>query len=572
MRLLNLIGLAAVAASLAAVVGLNRSPAAVPQTAVVAEAPLAAELALVPADAAGFVHIRLADVWKNEMFASLRQTWERAGDKVIAALNKQFAPAPSSIERATVFVRLEQGEPQVFGILAFSKPFVQADVIRSILPRANSRMVGDKAMYFLKGNPIALSFPDDRTMLITTVEAMELYLSRPVARTGVLASSLQMTATRPVVAAVNVTALPIPPALLRGVPAEMAPLLKAQLLQLSLDLGAKPQLDVQAAYPNAAAADDAEKALQGLIRLGRGEIAKHKKELEDKVLGDKEGTPRPIEDLPEAVGSVFFIGILGRLDDILADPKLIARDGKSLAFHADLPVQTVAALNGYGAVLLGLLLPAVQKVRAAASRSSSMNNLKQIGLAIHNYNDVYGHLPKDITDKNGKPLLSWRVAILPFLEQAPLYNKFKLDEPWDSENNKQWSKAVIKTFVAPSDPNAPFGMDKDGFATTNYLGIKGPGAMFDDDKKLTLANVTDGTSFTVMVLESADAVAWAKPGDYPFDPKKPLPKIKALNANDIALMLMGDGSVRSVNLKSVTEKTLKAVFTRAAGDEPGKDW
>src|SRR6185312_17016234 len=120
MRLLNLIGLAAVAASLAAVVGLNRSPAAVPQTAVVAEAPLAAELALVPADAAGFVHIRLADVWKNEMFASLRQTWERAGDKVIAALNKQFAPAPSSIERATVFVRLEQGEPQVFGILAFS--------------------------------------------------------------------------------------------------------------------------------------------------------------------------------------------------------------------------------------------------------------------------------------------------------------------------------------------------------------------------------------------------------------------------------------------------------------------
>src|SRR5438132_8532158 len=88
------------------------------------------------------------------------------------------------------------------------------------------------------------------------------------------------------------------------------------------------------------------------------------------------------------------------------------------------------------AILIGLLLPAVQKVREAAGRAQSQNNLKQIALAVHNYHDVYGHFPQDITDKNGKPILSWRVAILPFIEQDNVYKMFKLDEPWDSENNK----------------------------------------------------------------------------------------------------------------------------------------
>ncbi len=88
--------------------------------------------------------------------------------------------------------------------------------------------------------------------------------------------------------------------------------------------------------------------------------------------------------------------------------------------------------------LVGMLLPAIQKVRTASKRMVSMNNMKQIALAMHNYHDVYGRLPAPaIMDKDGKPLLSWRVAILPFIEQDNLYKQFKLDEPWDSEHNKK---------------------------------------------------------------------------------------------------------------------------------------
>ena len=80
------------------------------------------------------------------------------------------------------------------------------------------------------------------------------------------------------------------------------------------------------------------------------------------------------------------------------------------------------------------LLPAVSAARECRSKNAAgANNLKQIGLAMHNFHDSYGGFPAAYsTDKNGKPLLSWRVHILPFVEGQALYRQFKLDEPWDS--------------------------------------------------------------------------------------------------------------------------------------------
>src|SRR5207249_2796575 len=83
--------------------------------------------------------------------------------------------------------------------------------------------------------------------------------------------------------------------------------------------------------------------------------------------------------------------------------------------------------------------------RIAGRRTVSQNNLKQIGLAMHNYHDTYRHFPPQaLTDKNGKPLLSWRVAVLPFIEQDNLYRQFKLDEPWDSEHNRKLLERMPK--------------------------------------------------------------------------------------------------------------------------------
>src|SRR5208337_936304 len=105
-------------------------------------------------------------------------------------------------------------------------------------------------------------------------------------------------------------------------------------------------------------------------------------------------------------------------------------------------------------VLIALLLPAVQSAREAARRAQCVNNIKQIMLAMHNYISANNAFPRDITDKNGKPLLSWRVAILPYVEQGVLFDKFKLDEPWDSPHNQELLKYMPLVYQCPSRASA----------------------------------------------------------------------------------------------------------------------
>jgi prepilin-type processing-associated H-X9-DG protein len=214
------------------------------------------------------------------------------------------------------------------------------------------------------------------------------------------------------------------------------------------------------------------------------------------------------------------------------------------------------------AVLVALLLPAVQSAREAARRAQCTNNLKQIGLAMHNYHDANGALPKPaMADNDGKPLLSWRVAILPYIEQAPLYNKFKLAEPWDSPHNKALIKEMPPTYACPSRPASAPGM-------TTYQVFSGPGALFEPGKAIGFADVTDGMSTTIMLVEAKDPVIWTKPDDLKFDPAA---------AGDATLFgaysfhpgglnaLFADGSVRFIK-RTIDPKLFKAVITRAGGE------
>src|SRR5580692_2246885 len=157
--------------------------------------------------------------------------------------------------------------------------------------------------------------------------------------------------------------------------------------------------------------------------------------------------------------------------------------------------------------------PAITKKDLNASK----NNLKQIVLAFHNYHETNNQFPGDILDKDGKPLLSWRVAILPFLEEEKLYKEFKLDEPWDSDNNKKLIEKMPKLY-APVRVKAKAG-------ETFYQVFTGENALFGGKKKPSIpASIPDGTSTTGMVFEAGEPVIWSKPADLPFDAKKPLPK------------------------------------------------
>ena len=525
---------------------------------------LPVDLALVPADAVGFAHIRLADMWKNEVMAGFRKTWEKAGPKALAALDKQFVPAPSTISRATAFVLLDDKKnPQAVGILTFSAAFDKMAVVKAYLPNHEAVKVNDKTVYRSKNSPVELYFPDDKHIVIGMEGSLNHYLAKAPAKDGPLAPAIKLAAsgTKVMVASADISALPIPADFLANVPEDVRPILKAKQLTVAVDLGANASLDVSATYADVAGAQDAEKAVKALADMGRKELAKMKKDMEDKLYDPKVKAPRPAQDLPEALATVFAIGAINRLDDTLADPKFITRTKATLAVALPLPKELLVVAGGTVAVGVGLLLPAIQKVREAAARMSSQNNLKQLGLAIHSYHDANGHMPQDIVDKNGKPLLSWRVAILPYIEQDNLYKQFKLDEPWDSKHNKPLSQIMVKTFISPS-ATRPARIE---YGLSSYHAITGPGTAFEPGKKLRLIDFTDGTSNTIMVIETDVLVPWAKPGGFPFDPKLPLPKITAPGGKPTFNALFGDGSVRAIKT-TVTEKTLKALFTRAGGE------
>ncbi len=210
-------------------------------------------------------------------------------------------------------------------------------------------------------------------------------------------------------------------------------------------------------------------------------------------------------------------------------------------------------------MLLALLLPAVQAAREAARRAQCTNNLKQIALAMFNYESANGCFPPAATyDKDGKPLLSWRVLILPYLQENTLYGRFKLDEAWDSAHNKPLADQMPQVFHCPSD------LLTNGFTT--YEVVVDPSSMFTGKPAgVTMMSVTDGVSNTIMVTESATPVAWSKPED------------RSLASNDSTLGMgskhpggfnatFGDGSVRFIK-SSTGQQNLKAMVTRA-GNEP----
>jgi hypothetical protein len=208
--------------------------------------------------------------------------------------------------------------------------------------------------------------------------------------------------------------------------------------------------------------------------------------------------------------------------------------------------------------------PTIEKQRENAQRMQSMNNLKQIALAMHNYHSSNKRFPPaSIYSKEGKPLLSWRVMVLPWMEQKELYKQFHLDEPWDSPNNIKLIDKMPNIYRSPTSKLKEQGR-------TNYVVPVGPGTVFEGKEGMKLKDIKDGTSKTIMAVEVDDdhAVIWTKPDDLNFDPKEPT---KGLGGHfkNVFLALACDGAVQTFPLLFPAED-LRAWFT-AAGRERAKN-
>jgi hypothetical protein len=224
---------------------------------------------------------------------------------------------------------------------------------------------------------------------------------------------------------------------------------------------------------------------------------------------------------------------------------------------------TISSEQNFGLASIGMgagmLLPAIAKAREAAQRAASMNDLHQLLISMVVYENVYGRLPaRAIFSKEGKPLLSWRVQILPYIEEDALYKQFHLDEPWDSEHNKPLIAQMPTIFKSPGLP-----ADE---GKTCYVVPVGKGTIFEGTQGLKLRQITDGVSKTIAIVEVAaeKAVTWTKPDDMVYNPEKPLAGFGPISDRGFNAGF-ADGAVRSI-MPNINLEVLKALFTYAGGE------
>jgi hypothetical protein len=229
---------------------------------------------------------------------------------------------------------------------------------------------------------------------------------------------------------------------------------------------------------------------------------------------------------------------------------------------SDKPSKLRGCCLGLGLFAFGFLcylfILGVMRVKYAAGTLHSQNNLRNIAIAMHAYRKDHGTLPPPaVYDQEGKPLLSWRILLLPYLESD---NLFKLDQPWDSPHNLR----LLRTSWSPiyRAPDAAY----DEAYPTHYQVIVGEGAAFEERRTFKLDDFPDGLPNTILVAEAADPVPWTKPQDVRFSPKGPLPKFGGLFSSGFNVVF-ADGAVRFLKY-DIDEKTLRALITRNGNDGP----
>jgi Protein of unknown function (DUF1559) len=206
-------------------------------------------------------------------------------------------------------------------------------------------------------------------------------------------------------------------------------------------------------------------------------------------------------------------------------------------------------------------------------RGMCRNNLKQIGLALHNYHQVYGAFPPAyIADETGRPMHSWRVLLLPYMEEQKLYAEYDFNEPWNGPHNSKLLAKMPRLFSCPRrDQNAN---RRPSF--TSYVVVIGPGTMFPESESIRLDQVTDGSANTLMVVEVSNVqIPWTKPEDLQVrtmslrinDEKRP--SISSHHPGG-AEALYGDGACRFMK-ESITADHLKSLFSIAGGEPVTQD-
>ncbi|MEX0936573.1 MAG: DUF1559 domain-containing protein [Pirellulales bacterium] len=479
--------------------------------------------------------------------------------EIISALGKRDVGIdPVDIETAIFIVTAtsQQRSPQPAFILYTIRPYEAAAVAAKIVPGAGQQIENGRTIYQSQRlSGFSLHMPNQRTMLFAPLDTLKAMMSADDAQGHLHARLRQMDTSADVFWVVSVETLrpmikpmldqaPIPPQL-----AELRKLVDVvSSIEVTVDdIGAV--LGISAGGAKIVLRGSNEQDAAEIERLVKQGLEVGRMMVNAQIV--QEFQNQNMDSVQQAT-----LTYLQRLSNTLFQAVQPEREGQTVAISIDHSLGNI----GTTGMLVGLLLPAVNSAREAARRMESQNNLKQIALAMHVYHAQANHLPARASfDEEGNALLSWRVHLLPYLEQEALYDQFKLDEPWDSPHNKQLIAQMPKIYKTPNTANIADGK-------TVYQVPVGEGTIFPGTEETTFAEIRDGTSNTILALEvdADEAVEWTKPEDYQVDPDRPMRGLGNLRPQHF-LAAFADGSVRVIQ-SSVDPATLKAMFTASGGE------
>jgi hypothetical protein len=515
------------------------------------------DLKLVPGNAVAAVHMDLAKLWQSESMQEMRELLKKAGPKALIELEKRFVPDPLTVETVTGFVMFPKnlGSPPDFAFLiSLKNPVEEKALFVSAMPDGETTKKDGINMVVKDG--IGLILMNQGKLIAVGAPSLLPTLGKNTAPAkGDFARFLKGNASGLINAAINLE--PIPKEAFAFAPPPFNAIVNGiQYMEAGIAVEKTIRLSTTITYEKEDQAKAALETIKGFAKMGLAQLKDPRKEVEKRVFPKDQVGANPLTDLPEFLAAMVGLAILNEAENLLKNPP-ITLAGTSLKANYTTPQISSNALIPTTAIAIGMMLPAVAKVRESSQRISSMNNLKQIGLAMHNYEATYRGFPAAaICDKKtGKPLLSWRVAILPYIEEVELYKQFKLDEPWDSEHNLKLAKNMPKIYFHPK-------ANKPGDDKTHYRLFYGKGAVLELNKTSTIATIVDGSSNTIMVVEAEDPVVWTNPNDFAFDPTKALPKMLSIDGKFSVAYC--DGSVRTFKMP-IDPEILKLLLQKNDG-------
>lgn len=507
------------------------------------------DLERVPGDAVAFVSLRLGELWNGDAARGLRGQLAKEAPAALDGWRQAAGLPPGDVERCTaVAPYLELGPgPYPLLFVATARPYDRAAVLANVGRDCKEERRGGKVLY-VSGAGHAVHFLGDRAYVAGPAGAVRDLLERPAAeKEGRLAAALRLAAGRHVLVA-GLNPGPIVREFGDKLPPQAAafrPLLKTELVTLTVDAGAGLDGELVLTFAGEEDAREAQPVVRTGLTLARVGLAAWTKQLRKET----EGAGAEAEK---------FMDLVRRAGADLGDFKVRRRGTR---------VEVTARVRVGPADAAVLLDEAAVRTRQAAERVESQKNLQRLALAMHSYASAHGNRfpAQAVYGAGGKPLLSWRVLLLPYLDQDALYKEFHLDEPSDGPHNQKLLGRMPKVFAMPGAPP--------GATETYYQAFVGKSAFFEGKKGLTIpASFPDGTSNTLMLAEASRPLPWTKPEDLPFDPDptKPLPKLGGHFREGFNVALV-DGSTRFLR-RTISDQTLRAAITRDGGEVLGEDF